>query len=72
MAKKARYSEMPGTFLCQTCKEEVYMSRYYQETYELPIDDWYWFATDEEAYTFFNYTPPVPQEIGIPPIPPMV
>ena len=34
MAKKARYSEMPGTFLCQTCKEEVYMSRYYQETYE--------------------------------------
>ena len=44
----------------------------YQETYELPIDDWYWFATDEEAYTFFNYTPPVPQEIGIPPIPPMV
>lgn len=31
------------------------------ETYqdhEYPIDGWYWFDTPEEAYVFFDYTPP--------------
>lgn len=30
-----------------------------QNTYTYPIDGWYWFDTDQEAYTFFNYTPSV-------------
>lgn len=26
----------------------------YHDTYDLPIDGWYWFDTEEEAKAFFN------------------
>jgi hypothetical protein len=37
------------------------LNRDLKDTYEYPLDGWYWFDTAEEAYSFFNipYTPPV-------------
>lgn len=29
-----------------------------KDSYEYPVDGWYYFSTEEEAHTFFNYTPP--------------
>lgn len=28
-------------------------------TYSYPVDSWYWFGTDDEAYTFFGLEKPV-------------
>lgn len=36
-----------------------------KDTYELPIDNWYWFETMEEAQTFFNIFPNVTEPSGI-------
>ena len=27
--------------------------------YDLPIDGWYWFDSQEQAYEFFNYIPDI-------------
>lgn len=29
-----------------------------KDNYTYPVDGWYWFDTVEEAYAFFNITPP--------------
>jgi len=29
-----------------------------KDKYQYPVEGWYWFETDTEAYTFFNITPP--------------
>jgi hypothetical protein len=31
---------------------------------EYPVDGWYWFDTNEEAYTFLNYNPPEIPQLG--------
>jgi hypothetical protein len=40
--------------------------KHLHETYEYPVDGWYWFNSKEEAHSFFNYTeptqPPFPTE----------
>jgi hypothetical protein len=35
-----------------------------KDTYEYPVDGWYWFDTEVEAYEFFNIPLPV-EEDGI-------
>lgn len=29
-----------------------------KDTYQYPVDGWYWFDNEEEAYSFFGLTPP--------------
>ncbi len=29
-----------------------------RETYTYPVDGWYWFDSDDDAYTFFNIEKP--------------
>lgn len=35
-------------------------------SYELPIDGWYWFDSKEDAFSFFGYVPPEPDQATLP------
>ena len=36
-----------------------------KDQYEYPVDEWYWFESEEEAYTQFQITQPVIDELLI-------
>jgi hypothetical protein len=42
-----------------------------KDSYEFPINGWYWFDTEEEARIALNVPVPPPPPIFVPPVPPL-
>ena len=52
---------------------EFSLYRDQKDSYSYPVYGWYWFDTEDEAYTFFNVEKPKPQEMVVPNfMPPML
>ena len=52
------YKKMPDDYIFYAPNEVSCLAytikRTEHETYDYPVDGWYWFDSQEEAYAFFN------------------
>ena len=41
---------------------EYALYRDQKDTYNYPVDGWYWFDSEDQAYEFFNITKPIKEQ----------